>query len=170
MEDYEKSRLHFSFFVFGVFFSGCKKKSNREAGPIAAVTLTADKEKECNDSVCVVSPKREDAVRAFFNLIDEGRVDEAVGVLSSRAVKTDEQKQSWGVKFNSIESLRIKGISAWEKKSWKENAEIYKVVAEVEIKPGKRSFDWEEGENTKWVVMVKNEEGSWEIDSIASEP
>jgi hypothetical protein len=52
-------------------------------------------------------PQEEDTVRLFFNLIDEGRVTEAVMMMAPESINDDERKQAWGVQWSSFEDIRV---------------------------------------------------------------
>lgn len=114
-------------------------------------------------------PTGEDIVRAFFNLINEKRILEAVAMLSREATPNEATKQTWGVNFNSLESITVKSINEWQKEVWADDEVAYKVTVVAKVKPESSFHAWADGENIKW-INLKKEAGLWKIFQIASGP
>ena len=112
-------------------------------------------------------PQQEDVIRTFFNLIDEGQASEAVGMLTTKAIANDSQKQAWGVEFNAFESVKVISISP-------SSENLYKVVINTVMKPESANaaipyYEFYNGENTRWVGLEK-EGGLWKITGLATGP
>ncbi len=112
-------------------------------------------------------PQGEDIVRNFFNLIDEGRVTDAVGMMSSKAISDESQKQAWGVEFNAFEKVSLVSIEAAGENQ-------YKIVLDVKMKPESANaiipyYGFFDGENTRWVLLEK-ENGLFKVVGIATGP
>lgn len=120
-------------------------------------------------SASVTLPTGEDIVRTFFTLINEKRIPEAVAMLSQEAAPDETTKQTWGVNFNSLESITVKSINEWQKEGWTEKEMTYKVVMVAKVKPESSFRAWDDGENTKW-INLKKEADLWKIFQIASGP
>lgn len=118
----------------------------------------------------VLLPRQEDAVRLFFDLIDEGNVSEAVGMLKPESIQDDSVKQAWGVQFNAFESIKVKNIELYDP-----DINEYRVVLDVKMKPGTENaqpmpyYGFGNGEFTRWVSLVKVGE-LWRINGIATGP
>ena len=112
-------------------------------------------------------PQGEDIVRNFFALINEGKISDAVGMLTPNNTNDDSSKQAWGVQLAAFKKVTVKNIT-----SVGENE--YKVVLDVEMKPEAASgpipfYGYENGENTRWVIIEKV--GTfWKVTGIATGP
>ncbi len=153
-----------SCFLFGCTFSA--KKVITPAEPPSASPTTSPKSESESE---VPLPTGEDIVRTFFELINEKRIPEVVAMLSSTAAPDESTKQTWGVNFNTLETISIKTIEEWQKSAWTENQITYKVVVVAKLKPNPQFYAWDNGENTKWINLVK-ENRLWKISAIASGP
>lgn len=151
-----------SFFLFGCTFSAKKIITPPEPPPVSPTTSPKSENE-------VPLPTGEEIVRTFFELINEKRVPEAVAMLSSTASPDESTGQTWGVNFNTLETISIKTIEEWQKSDWTESQMTYKVVVVAELKPNPQFYAWDNGENTKWINLVK-EANLWKIDQIASGP
>lgn len=162
-------------FLFVLILSGCgpsqisnnslptsRPASPSQGGPISHFPSPAS-------SSSAPLPTTEDIVRTFFELINEKRIPEAVGMLSSTTAPDESTKQTWGVNFNTLDSISIKSIAEWQKPDWTENKMSYKVIVVAKVKPNPQFYAWDEGENTKWINLVK-ENNLWKISEIASGP
>ncbi|MDH5202745.1 MAG: hypothetical protein OEW69_05755 [Nitrospirota bacterium] len=114
-------------------------------------------------------------VRIFFNLINEKRIPEAIGMMDSSMVPDDTTKQQWGIQFNSLSSVSVTKIEPFHKKEWTHTKKVYKVVLKVKVKPEAAqapipNYGWENGENIRWIHIQKNKKGLWKISQIATGP
>ncbi len=119
------------------------------------------------DQTNVPLPQQEDIVRNFFNLINEGKIPEAVNMLSPQAISNESQKQAWGVQFNAFEKLIIKKIEPAGENN-------YKVTLDVEMKPETSDavipfYGYDNGINVRWIGLVKVD-NLWKVTGIATGP
>jgi len=119
-------------------------------------------------------PQETDIVRTFFQLIGEGRVSEAVMMMNPQTTDNESMKQAWGVQLNAFKTVEIKSIEASMPETWTENEHVYKVMANVKMKPEAANepipnYGWENGSNVKWIEIEKIN-GKWFINGIASGP
>lgn len=115
-------------------------------------------------STDVPLPSKEDVIRTFCNLIDEGRIDSVVGMM---IVNDDSEKQAWGVMFNSLSSFKLISI----KNSLIDNADnSFEVEIDATIKDGKEDYGWINGINKRWINLVEYEKGKYKIAGIATGP
>jgi len=126
------------------------------------------------DKNSVPLPQETDIINLFFRLIQEHRVSEAVMMINPNIIDDEVTKQAWGVQLNAFESFKLKNIEASMSTYWTENEHIYKVTAEVKMKPEAvnaviPNYGWENGVNIKWVNIGKID-GRWFINGIASGP
>ena len=120
-------------------------------------------------------PQETDIVRNFFELINEGKVSDAVLMMSSANTSNDSNKQAWGVEFNAFKLLKVKSIESSMSEDWTADRHTYKVILDVQMKPEAASvqpipnYGFENGENYRWVSIIK--EGSlWKIEGLATGP
>jgi hypothetical protein len=113
-------------------------------------------------------PQEEDTVRLFFNLIDEGRVTEAVMMMAPESINDDERKQAWGVQWSSFEDIRVVSLEPAA-------GSLYKVVLETKMKPGSENiqpmpyYGFGNGQFTRWVELEKVND-MWKIRGLATGP
>jgi hypothetical protein len=113
-------------------------------------------------------PQREDIVRNFFNLINEGKIPEAINMLTPNNTSDESIKQAWGVQFNAFEKITVNKI---------ENSfdNTYKVTLNVLMKPESANakpmpyYGWGDGEFVRWVSLEKIN-NLWKISGIATGP
>jgi len=165
-----KLKILLPIFILILILSGCnfsnKSPNQVPFTPNVAPSKSAEGETKRSE---VGLPSGEDIVRAFFALINEKRIPEAVSMLSSIAAPNDSTKQTWGVNFNTLDSISIKSIEEWQKSDWTENKKTYKVIVVAQVKPNPQFYAWEDGENTKWINLIK-ENNLWKISEIATGP
>jgi len=153
--------ITFIFLFFSLFLSGCVPKTK--------TPITNTQNPTPTTPTTVPLPTGEDIIRTFFALINEKKIPEAVEMLSSTAAPDESTKQTWGVNFNTLDSIILKSIEEWQKSDWTENEMTYKVILVAQVKPNPQFWAWDNGENTKWISLVK-EDNLWKISQIASGP
>ena len=119
-------------------------------------------------------PTEEDIIRTFFVLIDEDRPSDAVLMMSKATTGNDSYKQAWAVQFNAFKSAKLTMVEASDRNSWTDTTHVYRVEVKAEMKPESANevmpyFGWENGENTRWVELVK-EDNLWKVAGIGTGP
>ncbi|MFH1183073.1 MAG: hypothetical protein V1690_02315, partial [Candidatus Moraniibacteriota bacterium] len=119
--------------VAALLLSGCGPKPNSEAvNQNVNISSTNANSQEKTD----VPPLQEaDIVRAFFTLISEKQIPDAISMMSEKAIGNESQKQAWGVQFNAFKSLKVVDVTESMKESWTDNRHDYKVTLDVQMKP-----------------------------------
>ena len=124
-------------------------------------------------------PTEEDIIRTFFVLIDEGKPSEAVMMMGKEVTGNDSYKQAWAVQFNAFKSAKLISLEAYDKTNppageagWTDRTHRYRIVINAEMKPESKDevipfFGWDNGENVRWVELVK-ENNLWKISGIAT--
>lgn len=126
------------------------------------------------DRRSVPLPQETDTINLFFQLIQEHRISEAVMMMNPNNISNEDIKQAWGIQLNAFESFELKDLEASMSTNWTENGHVYKVTAEVKMKPEAvnaviPNYGWENGMNIKWIEIEKID-GKWFINGIASGP
>lgn len=152
-------------------FSACDIK--KEVDQNKEVLQTPTSEVENNQENTVPLPQGEDIIRSFFSLINEKRIPEAISMMTNQAVPDDSAKQAWGVQFNAIKSINVQAIEPANQASWTENSKEYKVTLEAYVSSEAANapipyYGWEDNPNIRWVTIIKNENGIWQIDQIGT--
>lgn len=116
-------------------------------------------------------PQETDIIHSFFNLIEEKRSSEAVGMMN---VNNDSQKQAWAVQFNAITSIKVSNVEPSMPEEWSDTKHTYKVTMDVKMNPNSANqpipyYGWENGNNTKWITIEKAG-NLWKVNGIASGP
>jgi len=147
------------------------KRINSTPTPIAENTPTTEMTPTSATST-VPLPTEEDVIRTFFGLIDEARIPEAVAMMSVEAVPDGSYKQAWGVQFNALDSIKVSKIEPYGQENWSSSKHTYKVNLEVTVSENAANapipyYGWENGDNLRWVEIVK-EGDLWKINQIAT--
>jgi len=117
-------------------------------------------------------PQGKDIVKNFFNLIEEGKITDAVNMLTPNNISDDSNKQAWGVQFNSFEKITVKQIELAGEPA---GANTYKVTLDVKMKPEAENaqpmpyYGWGNGEFVRWVTLEKVD-NVWKVSGIATGP
>jgi hypothetical protein len=114
-------------------------------------------------------PSREDIVRTFCNLINEGRISDAVGMMD---IKDDSVKQSWGVYLNNFSSFKLISIG---KSKIDDSGNSFEVDINVTLKKNLTdlpipNYGWANGVNKRWINLIEKEKGKYKIAEIATGP
>jgi hypothetical protein len=114
-------------------------------------------------------PSKEDVVRNFCNLIDEGRFTEAIEMMN---IEDDSIKQAWGVYFNNFSSFELKNIKV---NSIDETGNSFEVDIKVSLKKDLQDLPipnngWVDGLNKKWISVIDDGSGNISIGEIATGP
>jgi hypothetical protein len=121
-------------------------------------------------------PGGKDCIRIFFNLINEGRVADALKMMDEKAFFPDKAaKENWGKIFHSMTSVSIKNIEPSNTGEWTTNYQLYKVVLLIKMKPSGvnspiHDYGWFNGLNTRWISLKKNQNRLWKIQGFATGP
>lgn len=113
-------------------------------------------------------------INQFFSYITRGRASQAVMMMTSKNTSDDSTKQSWGVQFNAMKSLKVINISPINKDSWTDTSHQYKVVFDVIMDPNSRNatipyYGYNNGQNIRYITLEK-EDGAWRVSEIATGP
>jgi hypothetical protein len=114
-------------------------------------------------------PSKENIVRTFCNLINEGRISDAVGMMD---IKDDTTRQSWGVYLNNFSSFKLISIG---KSKIDETGNSFEVDIDVTLKKNLTdlpipNYGWANGVNKRWINVVEKEKGKYKIAEIATGP
>jgi hypothetical protein len=120
-------------------------------------------------TVSVPLPSQEDIIGTFFELINEKRIPEAIGMMSTKMAGDESTKQVWGVMFNDFDSVKVIKIE----KSIAEN--LFKVELAVKVNPRAKGnpipfYGYSDKTDVRFVNLVKDDQGRWKIDGIATGP
>lgn len=125
--------------------------------------------------VAVPPPTAEDIIKSFINLINEKKIPEAITLIDPKITNDESVKQQLGVNFNSLTEVSIKLIEPHSRAAWTNNQETYKVMLNAQVAPQVTTapipnYGWNNGENTRWITLTKDDNGLWKIFEIATGP
>jgi len=120
-------------------------------------------------------PSEEEIISLFFTLINERRIDEAIGMMSPEAVPDEASRQAWKTQFEAIQSINPQVIQAYNRERWTEKEHLYQVTLAVSVSSEAAKapipyYGWGDNPDTRWIVLEKNQEGQWQIASLATGP
>lgn len=130
--------------------------------------------KEIVPTNSVPLPTGEDIIRAFFALIQEKKISEAVLMMSAKNVTDDSTKQAWGVQFNTITSVLVKSVEPVMQSDWNDSFQEFKVFLDVVMSSDSASapipyYGFDNGENVRFIPLVKEGE-KWKVDGLSTGP
>ena len=111
-----------------------------------------------------------DLIRYFFELVDQGKANEAVDLLDSTVAPDSNTKQQWKSAFDGFESAEVISKEPFNEQSWTDNYQVYKVTLNIQIKPERLQelINWD-GQSIRWISIIKSED-TWKIGAIATGP
>lgn len=142
--------------------------SKKIMGGQVTVVTQAPPTQAKSKSETVPLPQEEDVVRNFFNLINEGKVSDAVSMLLPSTISDESKKQAWGVQLNAFKKVTVKKIEP-------AGENTFKVTLDVEMKPDTVNaqpipyYGWGNGEFVRWVALEKVN-NIWKVVGIATGP
>lgn len=144
-----------------VLFANTVKKENK-TGSISTPTATPVGEN-------VPLPSKEDVIGTFCELINEGRISDAVSMMET---KDDATRQSWGVSLDNFSSFKLVDI---KKSSIDETGNSFEVDINVTLKKNLTdlpipNYGWVNGMNKKWINLTEIGQGHYKIAGIATGP
>jgi len=149
---------------------GVVKKSGISGG-VSTVVPTQSDFSSSVISQTVPFPTGDDVIRTFVQLINEKKIPEAISMMDATLVPSDSAKQQYGVVFNSFSKNLIQeiGPESFGKEEWGEGEERYRVDLQITKKPGSQENLWDEGLNTRWITVLKQQD-RFMIHDIATGP
>jgi hypothetical protein len=145
--------------IFLILGLESKKQAARSGSPINTLS----------ESQVVPMLTKEDVVRTFCNLINEGRISEAVGMMD---IIDDTVKQSWGVYFNNFSKFELVDIN---NSKMDPNGNSFEVDINVTLKKNLTNlpipnYGWENGVNKRWIVLAEKGNNEYKVSEIATGP
>lgn len=110
----------------------------------------------------------------FFNTIKEKNMNVLFGMLDPTLFTSEDDVKAWQNQFKSITDIEIKSVEPANQSAWTDTQHEYKVVLSTKMTPESKNaqipyYGWApDGENTKWLTLVKGEDGLWRVHSIGS--
>lgn len=105
-------------------------------------------------------PKPEYTLRAYFSLLDDYSIDEALSLMEEETVKYT--RSIWEEDFSNIYFIKLRNF---EELSSKDNLKTYRIRADVRLKGDNLKTEWVNGENIRIVTMRAVDDG-WRIKDI----
>ena len=120
-------------------------------------------------------PEDEEFINSFYNLIDQGKAEEAVVMLSSQNTGSEGTKRMWQEQFEAMESVKVVSVEPVMKNSWTDQRREYKVVLDVLMDKSSKDAPIpyygynNQGEDTRFLHLIK-EGDKWFIETIGTGP
>jgi len=113
-----------------------------------------------------VGESQQAVVSSFLDNLANLKIQDALAMMDAN----DNTKQSWGVNFNTIKSLKVNRVEEAFKEEWTSTRQNFKVELEVKVNSEGEQMGWENGKNFRWVTLEKNSIGIWLIHELANNP
>lgn len=125
------------------------------------------------DREALQKPREEDhreAIVKFFEYVNNKDYGHVSLQLSSYMCPNDNMRAIWLENFKSIKSVEVKSIEAHRLPEWTDEIEYYKVVLDIKTDATPEQFGWENGTNTRWISIIVEGVGYWDIKEMATNP
>lgn len=158
-------------FIFGAAVFNSQKQKNPNSAEIAITPITTHTDAVTQTEV---PPQETDIIRTFFSQINEGKVSEAVMMMSKSTTSDDSIKQAYGVQYASINSVKVSKLEESSKRDWSETWHQYMATLDMEMDPASASgpipfYGYTNGENIRFINLIR-EGDQWKIDGLATGP
>jgi hypothetical protein len=115
-----------------------------------------------------------ETVQAFFGLLDEGKLTEAVAMLSPALAPDAQSRDDWKRQFSAIVSVDLVDESEVRADTSDPCAAV-KVKLNVRLAPEAArapipNYGWDNGFNVRWLELCPEDGGAWRITSIGTGP
>ena len=125
------------------------------------------------DREAIQKPREEDhreAIVKFFEYVNNKDYGHVSLQLSSYMCPNDTMRAMWLENFKSMKSVEVKSIEVNRLPEWTDEIEYYKVVLDIKTDASPEQFGWENGLNTRWISIIPQGAGYWNIKEIATNP
>lgn len=129
---------------------------------------------QSSQSANTVVPTDTEFIPMFFDTINEKNMAVLLGMLDPKIIPDQNTAQKWQDQFNSFEKADVTNIEPADESNWTEDQRVYKVTISTKMTKDSATADvpyygWAaDGENTKWITVIKGEDGLWRVLGIAS--
>ncbi|MFO7610911.1 MAG: hypothetical protein R6W99_00270 [Clostridia bacterium] len=108
-------------------------------------------------------------LKKFFTLINEGKMEEAIGMMDDTAAPNKSSRDMWADSFASIRGMKfvLAGFSKSDEDNWTDEIQRYKVKIQIPEIGDYQQFGWDPGENTRFFTLMKYG-GEWKIHEIST--
>ena len=161
-EDIGSSTVHYIIYVDGI--TGSIIKSTTAEGFNFPLPI---------DRVALQKPREEDhreAIVKFFEYVNNKDYGHVSLQLSFDMCPNDTMSEMWLENFKSIKSVEVKSIEVNRLPEWTDEIEYYKVVLDIKTDASPEQFGWDNGLNTRWISIIPEGAGYWNIKEIATNP
>ncbi|HRS47922.1 MAG TPA: hypothetical protein P5225_01430 [Candidatus Paceibacterota bacterium] len=126
------------------------------------------------DSGGVPLPEDEELINSFSNLIDQGKVKDALKMLSLQNISSEEMKKMWQEQFEAMKSVKVLLVEPVMKNNWTDQRREYKVVLDMMMDESSKDasipyYGYDQGRNTRFITLIK-EGDKWFIETITTAP
>lgn len=120
-------------------------------------------------------PSAEYITGLIFELINDGKINEAIDLMTNEMAGDDTSKQTWGVHFNAIKSINVQSIEPYNKEQWTDAKKVFEVTLEAYVSSEAKDapipyYGWHDNPNIRWVSVEKGASGFWKIAALATGP
>lgn len=115
-----------------------------------------------------------DIIHKFITLVDSKKITEAVEMMSDEITQNEYIKQTWGIQFRAMKSVKVISIDTSLLEDWTNTRHTYQVTLDVKMDPSSVSgpipyYGYENGTNIRFISLIKSGK-NWKIEGIATGP
>jgi len=114
-------------------------------------------------------------IQLFFQVINQKQTNTAVSMLNSSLLPNQEAANLWASQLGSFQSILVKDISEVPDFVKTPASEKYKVILTAQTSPDAANapipfYGWSDGDNIRFITIIKGEDGLWRVQEIATGP
>ncbi len=122
--------------------------------------------------IAVPLPTAQDTIRAFFNLINEQRGQEALKMMTDEMKGEEDTEKVWLAHFEAIERVEVVKITPYDEQNWDNNTQTYQAILNVTVSEDAKNlpipyYGWGENPNLRW-ISLERQNSTWHIAAIAT--
>lgn len=106
-------------------------------------------------------------IKNFFGLVDEGRAEDALDSMASTMAQGTGYREAWRVNFNNIYYIKVRTLDEFQKELWTNSKHKFMLRLDVNLKDPAIPTVWQNGENVRYVSVVKIGD-QWKISEISA--
>lgn len=143
-----------------VYFKYLKDFDVHKVTAVSVVKIEETKSPQPNDTY---------VIKDFFSLVDDGKVEDALGVMVATMAQDNSYREAWSVNLNNIYYIKVRTIDGYQPGQWTDGKHKYVLRLDVQLKDPALPTTWQNGENVRYVTVLKIGE-QWKISEISATP
>lgn len=108
-------------------------------------------------------------IRHFFELADEGKVNESLDLMIGAMAQDDDYQKILEISLDNFYYVKVRTLDQFRPDLWTENKHKYILRLDVQLNDPNLPTGWQNGENVRYVTVSKIGD-QWKISEINAAP